>query len=208
MASRRNRCCSILTRKMCPVSLPSTIFGWWLSAVRREWGSVCGITPEKNVALSPADSGIPLKKNIACPATYTRYETPKVVKMPDILGAILDEPMQGFVSFELNGKEYELVVEELPDHRLFIQFMDLTNGNTTYPSGRYHYTDAHENGKAVHRFQQGLQSSLRLHRVCHLYLPAAGKSFEGRDRSGRDVPGHHSHDYKANGMAVLTASNA
>jgi len=31
-----------------------------------------------------------------------------------------------------------LVVEELPDHRLFIQFMDMTNGDPTYPSGRYH----------------------------------------------------------------------
>ena len=74
--------------------------------------------------------------------------------MPDILGAILDEPMQGFVSFELNGKKHELVAEELPDHRLFIQFIDLTNGKSTYPSGRYHYTDAHENGKVVLDFNK------------------------------------------------------
>ncbi|HEX2994846.1 MAG TPA: DUF1684 domain-containing protein [Anaerolineales bacterium] len=95
----------------------------------------------------PSRQWYPVNGKYRVPATYTRYETPKIVKMPDILGAILDEPMQGFVSFELDGKKYELVAEELPDQRLFIQFMDLTNGKTTYPSGRYHYTDAHENGK-------------------------------------------------------------
>ena len=102
----------------------------------------------------PSRQWYPVKKEYCVPATYTRYETPKIVKMPDILGAILDEPMQGCVSFELHGKKYELQVEELPDHRLFVQFMDLTNGNPTYPSGRYHYTDAHENGKLVIDFNK------------------------------------------------------
>jgi hypothetical protein len=74
--------------------------------------------------------------------------------MPDILGAILDQRMEGFVSFELKGQKHELIVEELPDHRLFIQFMDLTNGHPTYPSGRYHYTDTHENGKVFIDFNK------------------------------------------------------
>ena len=102
----------------------------------------------------PSREWYSVKEEMRVPATYTRFETPKIVKMPDILGAILDEPMQGFVSFELNGKQYELVVEELPDHRLFIQFMDETNGNPTYPSGRYHYTDAIEDGKVFIDFNK------------------------------------------------------
>ncbi len=96
----------------------------------------------------------PVKEQFRLPATFTRYETPKVVKMPDILGAILDEPMQGFVSFALNGRKHELIVEELPDRRLFIQFMDRTNHDRTYPSGRYHYTDAHEDGKVFVDFNK------------------------------------------------------
>jgi len=102
----------------------------------------------------PSREWYPVKESFRIPATYTRYETPKIVKMPDILGAILDEPMQGFVSFEINGKKHELIVEELPDRRLFIQFMDLTNNHRTYPSGRYHYTDAHENGKVFIDFNK------------------------------------------------------
>ena len=104
--------------------------------------------------LFPSREWYPVKEELRVPATYTRYEIPRIVQMPDILGAILDEPMQGFVTFELLGKKHELVVEELPNRRLFIQFMDLTNGNPTYPSGRYHYTDAHENGKVFIDFNK------------------------------------------------------
>jgi uncharacterized protein (DUF1684 family) len=102
----------------------------------------------------PSREWYPVNERFRVPATYTRYAIPKIVKMPDILGAILDEPMQGFVSFQLNGKKHELMVEELPDHRLFIQFMDRTNHHETYPSGRYHYTDAHENGKVFIDFNK------------------------------------------------------
>ena len=102
----------------------------------------------------PSRQWYPVKEEFRVPATFTRYETPKIVKMPDILGAILDEPMQGFVSFQLKGKKHELIVEELPDRRLFVQFMDLTNNHETYPSGRYHYTDAHENGKVFIDFNK------------------------------------------------------
>jgi len=104
--------------------------------------------------LFPSREWYPVKEEFRVPATFTRYETPKIVKMPDILGAILDEQMQGYVSFGLNGKQHELMVEELPDHRLFIQFMDETNSHPTYPSGRYHYTDAHENGKVFVDFNK------------------------------------------------------
>jgi uncharacterized protein (DUF1684 family) len=102
----------------------------------------------------PLRKWYPVKEELRVPATYTRFDTPKIVKMPDILGAILDESMQGYVSFELGGKQHELMVEELPDRRLFIQFMDLTNNQNTYPSGRYHYTDAHEDGRAYVDFNK------------------------------------------------------
>ncbi len=102
----------------------------------------------------PSRQWYPVKEAFRVPAIFTRYETPKIVKMPDILGAILDEPMQGFVSFQLNGKKHELIVEELPDRRLFVQFMDLTNNHETYPSGRYHYTDVHENGRVFIDFNK------------------------------------------------------
>jgi hypothetical protein len=104
--------------------------------------------------LFPTRQWYSVKKELRVPATYTRYETPKIVQLPDILGAVLNEAMQGFVSFELDGNKHALMVEELPDHRLFVQFMDLTNNQKTYPSGRYHYTEAHEDGRVFIDFNK------------------------------------------------------
>jgi uncharacterized protein len=97
--------------------------------------------------LFPRRQWYPVEEGFRIPATFNRYEQVKIVKMPDILGAVQDEEIHGHVTFEFSGKEHELIATELPDHRLFIQFMDLTNGNPTYPSGRYYYTDAYEEGK-------------------------------------------------------------
>ena len=104
--------------------------------------------------LFPPRAWYPVKEEFRVAATYTRYDVPRIVKMPDILGAILDERMEGYVTFELSGKKHELIVSELPDRRLFIQFMDETNGDPTYPSGRYHYTDPHENGQVFVDFNK------------------------------------------------------
>lgn len=91
----------------------------------------------------PTREWYPVTERFQIPAIYTRYDKTKIVKMPNILGAIQDELIHGYVTFEIGGRKYELIASELPDHRLFIQFMDLTNGNSTYPSGRYYYTDAY-----------------------------------------------------------------
>ncbi len=95
----------------------------------------------------PPRQWFPISEAYRVPATYTRYETPKIVKMPDILGAVQDQPMHGYVTFEIKGQKFGLIVTEEPDRRLFIQFMDSTNGHTTYPSGRYYYSDPYEEGK-------------------------------------------------------------
>jgi len=139
----------------------------------------------------PSREWYPVKEEYRVPATYTRYDTPKIVKMPDILGAILDEPMQGFVSFKLRGKKHELMVEELPDRRLFIQFMDLTNGNPTYPSGRYHYTDAHENGKAFIDFNKAYSPPCAFTEFATCTFPPQENHLDVAVEAGEIFPGDH-----------------
>lgn len=139
----------------------------------------------------PSREWYPVKEEFRLPATYTRYETPKIVKMPDILGAILDEPMQGFVSFKLGGKKHELMVEELPDRRLFIQFMDRTNGNPTYPSGRYHYTDAHENGKVFIDFNKAYSPPCAFTEFATCTFPPQENHLHVAVEAGEIFPGNH-----------------
>ena len=42
----------------------------------------------------PSREWYPVKPEFRVPATYTRYDVPKIVKMPDILGAVLDEHVE------------------------------------------------------------------------------------------------------------------
>ena len=139
----------------------------------------------------PSRQWYPVKEELRVPATYTRYETPKIVKMPDILGAILDEPMQGFVSFQLNGKKHELIVEELPDRRLFVQFMDLTNNHQTYPSGRYHYTDVHENGKVFIDFNKAYSPPCAFTDYATCTFPPQENHLKTAIEAGEIYPGQH-----------------
>jgi len=132
-----------------------------------------------------------VKEEFRVPATYIRYATPKVVKMPDILGAILDEPMQGYLTFELNGKRHELIVEELPDRRLFVQFMDPTNGNPTYPSGRYHYTDAHQNGKVFLDFNKAYSPPCAFTEFATCTFPPQENHLHVPIEAGEIFPGNH-----------------
>ena len=139
----------------------------------------------------PTRKWYPIKEEFRVPALYIRYATPKVVKMPDILGAILDEPMQGYLSFEINGKKHELIVEELPDRRLFVQFMDLTNGNPTYPSGRYHYTDAHENGNAFIDFNKAYSPPCAFTEFATCTFPPQENHLNVAIQAGEIFPEHH-----------------
>lgn len=139
----------------------------------------------------PSRQWYPIKEEFRVPATYTRYEIPKIVKMPDILGAILDEHMQGYVSFELDGKKHELMVEELPDRRLFVQFMDLTNGNPTHPSGRYHYTDAHENGKVFIDFNKAYSPPCAFTQYATCTFPPQENHLKVAIEAGEIYPEHY-----------------
>ena len=141
--------------------------------------------------LFPSREWYPVKEELRVPATYTRYETPKIVKMPDILGAILDEPMQGFVSFQLDGRQHELMVEELPDRRLFIQFMDLTNNQLTYPSGRYHYTDAHDHGSVFIDFNKAYSPPCAFTEYATCTFPPQENRLDVAIEAGEIFPGDH-----------------
>ena len=139
----------------------------------------------------PTREWYPVKEELRVPATYVRYDTPKIVKMPDILGAILDERMEGYVTFTLNGQKHELVVSELPDHRLNVIFIDETHGNPTYPSGRYHYTDAHENGKVFIDFNKAYNPPCAFTDYATCSFPPQENHLKTRVEAGEIYIGHH-----------------
>lgn len=92
----------------------------------------------------------PVNKHFRLNARYTRYPEPKISAQPDTFGDVVEERMDGYISFTFEGKKYRLDVTETKTHTLFLKFKDLTSSKETYPPSRYHYTaPVREDGKVV-----------------------------------------------------------
>ncbi len=75
-------------------------------------------------------------------ASYIPYPDPLKASIPNSLGEMTDDLFHGYVAFGLRGTTFRLNASRLEDSRLFLTFKDQTSGTTTYPSGRYLYTEA------------------------------------------------------------------
>jgi len=97
----------------------------------------------------PALKWFPINKDFRFNARYTTYPKPKMSDQPDTFGDIVEDRMDGFLTFRYEGKSYKLDVTEVKDHKLFIKFKDLTSGKETYPPSRYCYTEPVKESKVV-----------------------------------------------------------
>ena len=74
------------------------------------------------------------------PAKFVPYEPGKKIAIVNVLDETSDEPVAGYVEFELNGRPHRL--DALDDEGgLFIIFSDGTAGDTTYKPGRFLYVE-------------------------------------------------------------------
>ncbi len=73
-------------------------------------------------------------------ARFERYEPPRKITVPNVLGATTSESSPGAVVFDIGGKSYRLdVVDEEGTSDWFVIFGDQTNGRETYGGGRFLY---------------------------------------------------------------------
>lgn len=63
-------------------------------------------------------------------------DPPKILRVPDVLGNVYDEKINGSVEFKYNKKTYELFPTRKGDD-LFFVFKDASTGRTTYGTGRF-----------------------------------------------------------------------
>lgn len=83
-------------------------------------------------------------------ARFEKYDPPKTIQVPNILGWVDDTPSPGAVVFERDGKTIRLdVIGGTADEDLFLVFGDETNGGETYGAGRFLATDPPKEGKVV-----------------------------------------------------------
>ncbi|MBK9927717.1 MAG: DUF1684 domain-containing protein [Anaerolineales bacterium] len=103
--------------------------------------------PER-FSLRPS-SWFPVNKHFRIPARYTRYKKPLITNSPDADGTMVEDRIDGYVTFRFEGKTYKLDATEMEDRSLFIKFRDLTSKKETYPPSRYYYTEPVKSGKVT-----------------------------------------------------------
>jgi hypothetical protein len=96
---------------------------------------------------SPASSSFegiphwPVDPSWVVRATFEPATTPRTIRVPDVLGDVVDEATPGIVRFTRDGAEHELdALEGGEAGELWLIFGDATNGTETYGGGRFLYT--------------------------------------------------------------------
>jgi len=143
----------------------------------------------------PPREWYPINEAFRVPATYTRFDSPKIVPLPDILGAIQETPMHGVLTFNINGTDFELLATEEPDHSFFIQFMDATNSNTTYPSGRYCRTYPYKENQFFLDFNKAYSIHCAFTDYATCTFPPQENHLKVPIEAGEIFP-EHQHDHK------------
>jgi len=90
----------------------------------------------------------PTNENWKTNAKFEKFDIPKKILIPTILGTIEEDFSPGKLIFNIEKKEYNLTPTS-SGKRLFIVFADLTSGEETYGAGRFLYIDAPDSNNNV-----------------------------------------------------------
>jgi len=91
----------------------------------------------------------PINKHFRIPAQYTHYKKPQAMDHLDTFGEMVEDRIDGYVSFRFEGKTYKLDASKDKKNQLFIKFRDGTSNKETYPPSRYYYTEAVKDNKVI-----------------------------------------------------------
>ncbi len=95
----------------------------------------------------PARTWYDIDEAFRLPAVFTPYDRPKMSYFPDLTGEKAEFPVEGFVTFVLDGTTHQLDINKEDDGTFFLRFWDTTSETETYPTGRYLIADVDADGK-------------------------------------------------------------
>ncbi len=127
-------------------------------------------------------------------ARFERYDPPKQVPVPNILGTVEDTPSPGALVFERDGKTYRIdALEGSPKGDLFVIFGDRTNGGETYGGGRFLSTPPPADGKVVVDFNKAYNPPCVFTAYATCPLPPRQNKLDVRVAAGEKMYGEAHH---------------
>lgn len=119
---------------------------------------------------------------------------PTAIAITNVLGQTTKEKSSGKLVFNIQNKVYSLdVLEE--DDGLFIIFGDATNGDTTYPSGRFLYAEKpNKDGKVIIDFNRATNPPCAFTPYATCPLPPVQNRLDIAITAGEKIFGEHKID--------------
>jgi uncharacterized protein (DUF1684 family) len=98
----------------------------------------------------------PIRPAYRVRATFTPYNPPHTVAVPNVLGQNPEMESPGYVTFTLNGQSFRLepVYEDDEKKDLFFIFKDTTSRDATYPAGRFLHAELPKEGYVTLDFNE------------------------------------------------------
>ncbi len=85
----------------------------------------------------PGRSWYPIEPGFRLRARFIPADSDRKVVIPDVLGNFSEEQILGELLVEYSGEMLRLQVLDAAERKAFLIFADRTNGETTYPGGRF-----------------------------------------------------------------------
>jgi uncharacterized protein (DUF1684 family) len=135
----------------------------------------------------------PVDSTWRIPAKLEKYDPPKQVKVPNILGSVSESESPGALVFEYEGIEFKLdPLGESLSRSLFLIFADQTNGTDTYGAGRFLYVDPPDSlGNTTIDFNKSYNPPCAFTAYATCPLPPSQNILPFRVTAGEKNYGHH-----------------
>ena len=126
-------------------------------------------------------------------AVLERFEQPRKVTIPNVLGTEEQEEVLGALVFKIEGEEYRLL--PLGDKDLFVIFGDETNGSETYGGGRFlSVAEPDQQGRTIIDFNKAVNPPCVFSEYATCPLPPQENQLKVRVTAGEKMVeglGHH-----------------
>jgi len=121
-------------------------------------------------------------------ADFIAYPSPKMLPIVEVIGYAYDAPSPGYAQFHWEGREVQLAAQARGD-RLFYNFRDATNRDSTYGAGRFLYSDLPQDGKVVLDFNLATNPFCAYTPFATCPLPPSQNQLDFRVEAGEMVYG-------------------
>ena len=112
------------------------------------------------------------------------------MKIRDVIGEEYEVEFPGFATFTLGGRECRLEAEKT-DTGLFFNFYDPTNGNGSYPGGRFLTADAPNDREVIIDFNMAYNPPCAYTDFATCPLPPSQNRLPVRIPAGEMIYRHH-----------------